>query len=374
MTLAIALFIAACFLAYANGANDNFKGVATLFGSNTANYKLALGWATLTTFAGSIVAVYLAQTLIKRFSGRGLVPDDIAIAPAFLLAVALGAGLTVILATITGFPISTTHSITGALFGGGLAAAGRQVNFAELGSAFFLPLLVSPLLAIAIGGLVYTILHRLKQRLGITQQMCICVGETRQLIPLSALRSDPLPAGVTTLDLTVDSIENCTMRYTGSVLGIELQKVLDTAHYLSAGVVSFARGLNDTPKIAALLLASGALGLQLSMVSVAIAIAIGGLLSARKVAETMSQRITRMNQGQGFSANIVTGMLVIFASILGLPVSTTHISVGALFGIGLTTGNANLSVVSSVILSWVLTLPIAMIFSSGLYWLLVTAA
>jgi PiT family inorganic phosphate transporter len=58
--IASVLFIAVCFLAYANGANDNFKGVATLFGSGTANYRLALGWATLTTLAGSICALFLA--------------------------------------------------------------------------------------------------------------------------------------------------------------------------------------------------------------------------------------------------------------------------------------------------------------------------
>jgi len=65
------LLIAVCFLAYANGANDNFKGVATLFGSGTANYRLALSKATLTTLAGSICALFLVQTLMIKFSGKG---------------------------------------------------------------------------------------------------------------------------------------------------------------------------------------------------------------------------------------------------------------------------------------------------------------
>lgn len=60
---AIAIFLATVFLAYANGANDNFKGVATLFGSQTTNYKTAIWWATLTTFAGSICSIALAVTL-----------------------------------------------------------------------------------------------------------------------------------------------------------------------------------------------------------------------------------------------------------------------------------------------------------------------
>ena len=65
------------FLAYANGANDNFKGVATLFGSGTTNYKGALGWATLTTLMGSMTALILAKGLMVTFSGKGLVVDSI---------------------------------------------------------------------------------------------------------------------------------------------------------------------------------------------------------------------------------------------------------------------------------------------------------
>ena len=73
----ILLFLATCFLAYSNGANDNFKGVASLFGSRTCSYRTAISWATITTFAGSITSIFLAQALLKKFSGKGLVPDAI---------------------------------------------------------------------------------------------------------------------------------------------------------------------------------------------------------------------------------------------------------------------------------------------------------
>ena len=144
MTGIIIILLATCFLAYSNGANDNFKGVATLFGSRTISYKKAVWWATVTTFAGSVSSVFFAATLAKRFSGKGLVPDMIASSPDFLLAVIIGAGLTVIIATVTGFPISTTHSLTGALVGAGIMAVGREVDFTVLGSAFVLPLFLSP--------------------------------------------------------------------------------------------------------------------------------------------------------------------------------------------------------------------------------------
>lgn len=115
MTILIILFLTTFFLAYSNGANDNFKGVATLFGSRTTNYKYAIWWATITTFAGSMASIFFAHGLASTFSGKGLVPQSVAISPEFLTAVGIGAAITVTVATITGFPISTTHSLTGAL-------------------------------------------------------------------------------------------------------------------------------------------------------------------------------------------------------------------------------------------------------------------
>jgi len=88
MTL-IFLFLAVCFLAYSNGANDNFKGVASLYGSHTATYKTSLAWATLATFAGSLASVFVAQGLLRKFSGKGLVPDSLLNSEQFLLAVAI---------------------------------------------------------------------------------------------------------------------------------------------------------------------------------------------------------------------------------------------------------------------------------------------
>ena len=73
----------------------------------------------------------------------------------------------------------------------------------------------------------------------------------------------------------------------------------------------------------------------------------------------MSHKITAMNHGQGFSANLGTGIIVTTASLLGMPVSTTHVSVGALFGIGMVNGQANGAVIRKIVMSWVITLPCA---------------
>ncbi|MDJ0733217.1 MAG: inorganic phosphate transporter [Nostocaceae cyanobacterium] len=89
------------------------------YGSNTTNYKVAIYWTTLTIFAGSVSSIFLARTLMKNFSGKGLVPDIIADATDFHILVGIGAAVTVIIATFIGFLISTTHDLTGALLGAG---------------------------------------------------------------------------------------------------------------------------------------------------------------------------------------------------------------------------------------------------------------
>jgi inorganic phosphate transporter, PiT family len=369
MKLAL-LFLATCFLAYSNGANDNFKGVASLFGSRTCNYRTAILSATITTFAGSIMSIFLAQTLLKKFSGKGIVPDQFVGSEYFLLAVAIGAGLTVIIATLSGFPISTTHALTGAIIGCGVIAVGWQVNLAGLGQGFLLPLLLSPVLAMAVASISYILFRALRVATGITKEWCICVGAEEKVMampqPSSAfgLRSITLP-----ITLTVDEQENCRERYAGSFLGIGSQQIMDAAHFVSAGTVGFARGLNDTPKIVALLLVWRTLDIRWGFTAVAVTMAMGGLLNAHRVAETMSKKITAMNHGQGFTANLTTAILVVVASLFGLPVSTTHVSVGSLFGIGLTTGKANPRVMSAIAFSWLVTLPCAAVLAGASYWI-----
>jgi inorganic phosphate transporter, PiT family len=364
----VVILIAGLCVAYANGANDNFKGVATLFGSGTTSFRRALAWATVTTFLGSIAAFLLAGNLIKSFSGKGLVDDAIATQPAFAAAVALGAGLTVLLATRLGMPISTTHSLVGALIGTGMIA-GSSLNLTTLGSSFLLPLALSPIFAVVATGIVYPAMRIARRRLGVTRDMCMCVGsETVEILPvgqhsIAIQRAEQLTA-------TMGDTVTCQSRYQGQVLGISAAETLDRFHFLSAGMVSFARGLNDTPKIAAMLLVAPYLGVSESLVLVGMVIAIGGLLSARRVAETLSQRITTMNHGQGFAANMITGFIVIGASQFGLPVSTTHVSCGALFGIGAVTGQANKKTIATILLAWFVTLPIAAGLAGLSFWML----
>ncbi|MBI4545057.1 MAG: inorganic phosphate transporter [Gemmatimonadetes bacterium] len=367
----IILLLAAAFLAASNGANDNFKGVATLYGSGAAGYRRALSWATLTTFGGSVAAVFLARGLLASFQGAGLVPDALVGDPRFTLSVALGAAGTVALASRLGLPVSTTHALLGALLGGGLAAAPAGLDPAVLGSRFVLPLVAGPLLALAAVRLLYPPLSRLRLALGLTETTCVCVEAAAPLIEAPAGAGAAAATASTQLVARIQPVP-CRPTYGGTLLGLQAGPAVDALHFLSAGTVSFARGVNDAPKLAALALVAGGAGGAgggdlLALLLVALAMAAGGWLGAARVARTMSQRITPMNSGQGLAANLVTAALVLFASRLGLPVSTTHVAVGAIFGIGSSTGALRRRVAAGIVGAWLLTLPLAALLAGALW-------
>lgn len=311
--LTIILLLAACCVAFTNGANANFKGVASLYGSGTTSLRGALYWGTATTFAGSVVAAFLAEGMLLKFSGKGIVPDSLVQSQEFMSAVAIGAALTSFLATRFGFPVSTTHALVGALAGAGLAGSGADVSFQALGTSFLVPLFFSPVVAGILGAVVYLLLKGLR------------------LAPDHRTRA------------------------------------LDVMHYLSAGAASFARGLNDTPKIAALLLVAPGLDNRWGFILVAVTIAAGGLLDADRVAETLGKKVTDMNPGQGFAACLVTASLVTAASFRSMPMSTTHVSVGSLLGMGVTTGQAKWRKVGEILLAWISTVPCGAILAAITY-------
>ena len=103
------------------------------------------------------------------------------------------------------------------------------------------------------------------------------------------------------------------------------------------------------------------------LLAIGLARAVGGLVHAGRVATTMGDRITTMNHGQGLTANLVTAALVMLASKWGLPVSTTHVSCGSLFGLGAVTRGARWGVIGNIFLSWLVTLPLAATLAALLY-------
>ncbi len=357
------LFIAAFLLAYANGANDNFKASATVYGSGTLGYRASLTLATVAQLCGSMASLALAGALVKAFSGKGLVPHHVVEDPIFLLAVGLGAASTVLLATRVGIPISTTHALIGGLVGAGLALAPTEFNGRVLGATYFRPLLLSPLIAFLGAAILYPLARRIRLKLGLEASTCFCVGTTVE--PVLAHPGGTMVLARSGLILTAEEQDQCSQRYLGSVLGVPAQRVVDLAHISSAFALGVARGLNDTPKVLALLVAASwaGFGTRASLLVIALAMATGGLLHSRRLAETLGKNITEMNHGQGLVANVVSSSLVIGASLLGSPVSTTHVSTGAIFGIGMWSGRTSRALMGGIVLAWVATLPLGALLS-----------
>jgi PiT family inorganic phosphate transporter len=369
--LLVMLLGTALALAYANGANDNFKATATLYGSGVAGYREARRLATLAQLCGSAASVVLAGALLEAFGGKGLVPAEVVGDPRFLVAVGAGAAATVLLATRVGLPVSTTHALVGGLAGSGLALAPSQLSWSALGGSYFLPLLVSPLLATAAAALVYPLAHRSRTALGIEADTCLCIGPEPQ--PVVVTPDGALLHHATGVPLTLVEKAHCQQVYGGRLLGTTIQQLVDRTHVISAFALGFARGLNDTPKVLALLVAAGWSGLdpRISLAAVAGAMAAGGWLRARKVAETLAHRITCLSHGQGLLANAIASSLVIGASLMGSPVSTTHVSTGALFGIGLWNDRTDWRMVGGILGAWIATLPLAAALAASAAWLLV---
>jgi PiT family inorganic phosphate transporter len=198
--------------------------------------------------------------------------------------------------------------------------------------------------------LLHRMLHKLSHHWEFNQSLCVCVDQADSLVPTDSFNT-AMTVDLSAVQSSVLSIAPqtvCAERDAGVIFGFDVPRLFNRLHFCSAGAVCFARDLNDTPKIAALLLLTPAFNRQRIIVVIALAMALSGLFNARRVAETMSHKITPIAQTQGLSANLTTALLVIFASNLGMPVSTTHVSVGALFGIGLTGGKANTGVIASI--------------------------
>jgi PiT family inorganic phosphate transporter len=150
---------------------------------------------------------------------------------------------------------------------------------------------------------------------------------------------------------------------TPTLARFSMTQILKKVHIGSAVTICFARAVNDTPKLAALLFAAQFTNSKLPIALVGIMMAIGGLVFAKKVATTMSQKVTRMDDVQGLTANLITASLVLMASKFGLPVSTTHVSVGAIAGVGASAGTLNWQALRSILLSWLATLPLALVIA-----------
>lgn len=325
MTFVVLLLTLA--LAAANGANDVAKGVATLAGSGITRYRTAIAWGAATTLVGAVGAIWLGDAMRVLFAS-GIV--DITPTPRFAAAVLVGTAGWIGFATAARLPVSTTHALVGSLLGAGLLAAPSQVRWLSLVGKVALPLLLSAVVAYLLSAL-------------LTQRTSQPVRTPMRVAVLS-----PLPR----------------------VTGLS-DRVTSGLHWLSAGAVGAARGLNDTPKLAAV--AGFALvpaGMSLPAVFMAIAAAMvgGALVAGLRITRRIAEDVIELDHASGFGANLTTALLVGAGASGGLPMSTTHVSTGAIAGVaGSRVRRLKLCTLRDFALAWTLTPLIGGAVAAGTY-------
>ncbi len=361
----VIVLVAGLAIAWANGSNDVSKGIATLVGAGVTSYRTAIYWGAFFTAVGAILGAFFAHAMVATFGGKLLTAaasPDISAA----LAIIGGAAGWVLLATRTGLPVSTTHAIVGSLLGVALVAFGAEgVAWNKLIWKVALPLLLSPLVAL----MATMLLRRMWGKWKASRQAaddCLCVTAEPQLA--FAQTDMTTAAGLT--------VSTCDTR-TATIARTDALITVDKMHWLSAGLTSFARGMNDAPKLAGLMIGAAMLSgtteltNQTAFFVVAIAMTAGGLMAGLRVTKMLAERVTVMNHHEGFTANIVTSMLVSSGAIFGLPMSTTHVSASALIGVGASgkKGNLHMGAVKTMLAAWVITLPGAAAFGIILFWI-----
>jgi len=340
-------------LAWANGANDMSKGVATLMGSGTTSAKKALIWGTVCTALGGLTAVTWGAALVKTFS-RAFLVSDFPISYDFLGSTMVGACLWLVIATRVGWPVSTTHALLGSLVGAALAEVGPEgLRTAAIAKKALLPLLLSPLIAVF-----------------------ICTG----ILSLSRFMTSRVPLRQIDCNEPAWQVNpyRCVTEKTHGKYYRRLPHLWEALHWLSGGAISFARGLNDVPKIAAILIMAFGIMPELTpfdhqdtvigaTLAVTLVMAAGGLWNGYHVLQVLAHKVVPIAPASGLAANTGTSLLVLAASPLGIPVSTTHVSIGSLFGIRLTdkTVPDQGDALRTILFAWLITLPVAGFFAAA---------
>lgn len=364
---------AGAFIAYVNGSNDVSKGIATLVGSGVSDYRRAILWGTLWTGAGCFAGGLFAAAMLDTF-GKGLLAPGATPTWNAALATILGAAVFVAIATRTGLPVSTTHAIVGSLAGVGTVAYGLGgINWDTLGAKIAIPLLASPVIALGItlaALWIWKVLRRHPLRESTTDCLCVEVeadSATAAATPQGA--SFSVEAAAPHLQILTGSKEDCAREH-----GSGLRLTVDHLHWLTSGGTSFARGMNDAPKMAALILAAGALagggvGMKpLAFAVIAFGIMAGSWVGGQRVTSLLAEKVTKMDHREGFMANLITSALVGPGAALGMPMSTTQVSAGAIMGIGTQNqGGMNWKVVWNILLAWIITLPAAAVLGVSIY-------
>ena len=394
----LVLLLLAClfgfFMAWGVGANDVANAMGTSVGSRALTIKQAILIAMVFEFSGAYLAGgEVTETIKSGIVDASMITPDLMVLG--MMSALLAAGTWLLIATTRGWPVSTTHSIVGAVIG--FAAVGVSVDAVHWGGVG--PIVASWVISPLLSGTVAFGLFVSVQRLIIDTDEPFL--NAKRFVPLYMFATGfmvsimTLTKGLKHIGLDLSGTEGFFLSLgIGALvmlLGIALlrrikidveadkdfhyasvEKVFAVLMIFTACSMAFAHGSNDVANAVGPLAAIvGVIQSGGEMVGAkaalpawvlllgAIGIVIGLATYGYKVIATIGKQITELTPSRGFAAELATATTVVGASAIGLPVSTTHTLVGAVLGVGLARGIGalNLGVVGKIFMSWLITLP-----------------
>lgn len=379
------------FMAWGIGANDVANAIGTSVGSKALTVKQAILVAVVFEFSGAFLAGgEVTETIRKGLFDIDAIKDHADLLVFGMLGSLLASGTWLLIASFRGWPVSTTHSLVGAVVG--FAAVGismEAVNWSEVGN-----IAASWVISPAVAGTISFILFRSMQVLILKKEDPL--AQSRLIVPWYVMMAGFVISMVTLLkglkhlgfNLTFGQAAFYSLfvsiavmiigyyvigRTIDSQAGKEngIDRVFSVLMVFTACAMAFAHGSNDVANavgpVAAIygVVSSGGLVTSASSVPMwvlligAVGIVVGLVSFGHRVIATIGSGITQLTPSRGFAATLATAITVVVASATGLPVSSTQILVGAILGVGLAVGGESLNYrkVGSIFVSWLVTLP-----------------
>ena len=402
IVLAVAA-VAGLYMAWNIGANDVANAMGTSVGSGALTIRRAIIVAAIFEFGGAmLVGGTVTKTIRKGIVDMDALGGDPMVIAVGMTCCLLAAALWLNIATYSGWPVSTTHSIVGSVVGFGLIAGGFDaVNWVVMGK-IAASWVVSPMLGGLLGYLGFVFIKRRilnvdRPLLALRGWGPIMVFPIFAILALSVLFKGLKPLkldlalgpslGIAVAVGLLASVVSVPLLRRATRLASEdkddhtyrAERVFLVLQVLTACFVAFAHGSNDVanavgPMAAVFGATSGELGAQVAvphrvLLVGAVGIVVGLATYGYKIMATIGKKITELTPSRGFAAEFGAATTIVMASKLGLPVSTTHTLVGAVIGVGFARGIGaiNTKVVSGIIASWFITVPFTAILAAGLF-------
>ena len=380
----------AFYMAWSIGSNDVANSMATAVGAKAITFRQAVIIAGILNFIGAIfVGSHVTDTIRKGIVDVTGINTHVLLIG--FIASLLAAAIWVTLSTWKEMPISTTHSVVGALVGFGLIAGGTSsVIWSKVGSVVA-SWILSPIAGCILAFLIFKIIVKTifeKEHPVRAAKIVgpIILGFTALLIVLSLFLKTPISTKYS-IDETTGILIAVVAAITVAIAGIimfrkieekgpedytTVERIFRKLQIGTSCYVAFSHGANDVanaigPVASIIPLAQGAtVGSQVEvpywlLALGGVGIAVGCMTWGRRVMRTVGQRITSLTNTRGFSVDFGAATTVLVTSKIGLPISTSHTVVGAVIGVGLARGleAVDIGIIKKIIISWLLTLPTA---------------